>query len=156
MPTITFDTYAYVKELTSAGFSNEQAEVQVKTLLDALKQIEAHRLDGMASKRDVKEIELKIAEVKRDLELQIAEVKRDLEIKITEFKNDLEIQIVEVKKDLAVKIAEVRKDIDVKIAEVKRDIAETKSSIIKWVIGLLIIQSGILISTFIAITQLLK
>ncbi len=156
MPAIAFDTLAYVKEMTNVGFTNEQAEVQVKALLDALKQVEAHRLDGMASKRDIKEIELKIAEVKRDLEVKIAEVKKDLEIKIVEFKNDLEIQIVEVKKDLAVKIAEVRKDIDVKIAEVKKDIAETKSSIIKWVIGLLVIQSGILISTFIAITQLLK
>ena len=101
MPTIAFDTHAYVKELTNAGFSNDQAEVQVKTLIDALKQIEAHRLDGMASKRDIKEIELKIAEVKRDLELQIAEVKRDLELQIAEVKRDLDVKIAEVKKDIA-------------------------------------------------------
>ena len=62
MPAISFDTLAYVKELTNVGFTNKQAEVLAKMLLDALKQVEAHLLNGMASKRDIKKIELKIAE----------------------------------------------------------------------------------------------
>lgn len=75
MATISFDTLAYVKELTTVGFTTEQADVQVKALLDALNQIEAHRLDEMASTTDLREIEQKIIKVKSDLEIELAERK---------------------------------------------------------------------------------
>jgi len=36
MATVTFDTFAYVKRLKSAGFTEEQAEAQVGALSEAL------------------------------------------------------------------------------------------------------------------------
>lgn len=129
MPTISFDTLAYVKELITVGFTTEQAEVQVKALLNALKEVEAYRLDRMASKQDVKEIELKIAETRKDLEIKIAEVH----------------------KDLALKIADVEKE----IALVRKEISESKTATIKWVAGLLIVQAGLIIGGFFAIIQFL-
>ena len=36
MPTITFDTHAYIKKLKAVGVSEEQAEVQAETLAELI------------------------------------------------------------------------------------------------------------------------
>ncbi|MBF0439354.1 MAG: DUF1640 domain-containing protein [Magnetococcales bacterium] len=60
MTTMTFDTHAYIKELQSVGFTEEQAEVQAKTLSSAFKT----NMDELATKkdldRDLKELELRM------------------------------------------------------------------------------------------------
>jgi hypothetical protein len=71
MSSITFDTLAFVKELQAAGFSNVQAEAQAKAFANALKQMEDSRLSELASKRDLKELEVKI----KELEVKINEAK---------------------------------------------------------------------------------
>ncbi|MEO5328679.1 MAG: CCDC90 family protein [Magnetococcus sp. THC-1_WYH] len=70
MTAVTFDTHAYIKELKSAGFTEEQAEVQAKTLSSIFKT----NLDELATRRDLKELELTIkAELRRDIETAKAE-----------------------------------------------------------------------------------
>ena len=64
MATLTFDTHAFVKELTQAGMPEEQAEVLARsqaTLID----------EKLATKQDLKELELRL---KRDIQ----ELKRDM------------------------------------------------------------------------------
>ncbi|MBF0134969.1 MAG: DUF1640 domain-containing protein [Magnetococcales bacterium] len=66
MTTITFDTHAYIKELKAVGFTEEQAEVQANTLSSIFKT----NLDELATRRDIKELELatgrEIAEAKAE------------------------------------------------------------------------------------------
>lgn len=53
MGTVTFDTHAFVKELTSAGMPEEQAEVLARSqaaLID----------EKLATKQDLKELELRL------------------------------------------------------------------------------------------------
>ena len=53
MGTVTFDTHAFVKELTGAGMPEEQAEVLARSqaaLID----------DKLATKQDLKELELRL------------------------------------------------------------------------------------------------
>ena len=56
MTALTFDTYAYVKRLKEAGFTEVQAEAQATALADALKGSTAE----LATKTDLKELELRL------------------------------------------------------------------------------------------------
>jgi len=63
MTTITFDTHELIKELKQSGFNEEQAE----GLSEALKKThELQQLEGLATKSDIKELEL---ELKSELKL---------------------------------------------------------------------------------------
>ncbi|HIJ84135.1 MAG: DUF1640 protein [Magnetococcales bacterium] len=75
MTAITFDTHEYIKELKAVGFTEEQAEVQAKTLSSIFKT----NLDELATRRDLKELELATRSDLRQLELK-------LEAKIAESK----------------------------------------------------------------------
>ena len=83
MTAITFDTHDFVKKLKGAGFSEEQAEVltdlQKATSQNTLEQARHdYELDDLATKRDLREVELKIELVKAELKRDIAETKAEL------------------------------------------------------------------------------
>ncbi len=65
MASITFDTLKFVEHLRSAGMPENQA----KALSDAQKELLAEVLEkeNLATKPDIKELELKIAETKAEL-----------------------------------------------------------------------------------------
>jgi hypothetical protein len=65
MTALTFDTHDFVKKLKDAGFSEEQAEaltdLQKSTVSSTLEQARHdYDLDNLATKRDLKELELKL------------------------------------------------------------------------------------------------
>ncbi len=83
MTTLTFDTHEFVKKLKDVGFSEEQAEVitslQKTTSSNTLEQARHdYDLDNLATKRDLREIELKIELVRSELKRDIAETKAEL------------------------------------------------------------------------------
>ncbi|KJU82277.1 hypothetical protein MBAV_005522 [Candidatus Magnetobacterium bavaricum] len=51
--TLIFDTHAYVKKLKAVGFTEEQAEVQAEAMSELIE-------EGLATKRDLKELELRL------------------------------------------------------------------------------------------------
>ncbi len=115
-----------ILELQAAGFSAEQ----VTALADLI--------DSQASsKSDLLEVEhrleAKITEVKSDL----LEVEHRLEAKIGEVKSDL----LEVEHRLDAKIGDLR-------TELKADLSTHKIDMIKWMLGLLLAQTGLLIASF--------
>ena len=67
MPTTTFDTLGYAKKLESAGFTRMQAEAQAEIILEQTEQQRtviqsflAERQSQLASKTDLKELELRL------------------------------------------------------------------------------------------------
>jgi hypothetical protein len=65
MTTLTFDTHDFVKKLKGVGFSEEQAEVitelQKTTVANTMEKARHdYDLDNLATKRDLKELELKL------------------------------------------------------------------------------------------------
>ncbi|MCF7966226.1 MAG: DUF1640 domain-containing protein [Methylobacter sp.] len=83
MNTLTFDTHEFVKKLKDVGFSEEQAEVitnlQKTTSSNTLEQARHdYDLDNLATKRDLRELELKIELVRSELKRDIAETKAEL------------------------------------------------------------------------------
>lgn len=68
---IAFDTLAYAKELETAGVPPPQAEAQAKALFGILQKVEESRLQELATKRDVRELE-------RKLEVKIETAKNEI------------------------------------------------------------------------------
>ncbi len=72
MTAIVFDTHAFVKELTQAGMSEEQAEVLARSqaaLID----------EKLATKQDLKELEARLTRDMKELELRL---KHDLTLRL--------------------------------------------------------------------------
>jgi len=107
----TFDTLSYAKKLQAVGFTSEQAEVQAETFLSIVQ-------EQLVSKRDFKELDIKIENVKKDLSIEIANVKKDLSIEI----ENVRLEIANVKKDLSIEIADVKKDLSVTTELLRRDL----------------------------------
>lgn len=83
MNTLTFDTHEFVKKLKDVGFSEEQAEaitdLQKTTVNNTLEQARHdYELDNLATKRDLKELELRLESRIKDTELKIVETKAEL------------------------------------------------------------------------------
>lgn len=73
--TIPFDTHAFIKELQTAGLSENQAEVQAMALTKALAEFQESYLVELATKQDLREMELRL---KHDL----AVLKHDLTVRL--------------------------------------------------------------------------
>ena len=83
MSTSSFDTHEFFNELKGAGFSEQQAEVITKlqkTTINATLEQARHdyQLDDLVTKRDLKELELRLESRIKDTELKIVELKADL------------------------------------------------------------------------------
>jgi hypothetical protein len=74
MSAMPFDTHAFYVELVESGLAEKTAEALTK----AVTKIELAKLEELATKRDVKEIELKIELVKSELKRDISENKAEL------------------------------------------------------------------------------
>jgi uncharacterized FlaG/YvyC family protein len=73
---IAFDTLACARKLKEAGFSDQQAEIQAKTLADIIDERLATKQDISESQRNVQE---SIAELRRDMQESITELRRDMQ-----------------------------------------------------------------------------
>jgi len=94
MTALTFDTHDFVKKLKGVGFSEEQAEtltdLQKATSTNTLEQARHdYELDNLATKRDLKEVELKLEARIKETDLKIELVKSELTRDIAETKAEL-------------------------------------------------------------------
>lgn len=83
MTTIAFDTHDFFNQLKEAGFTDQQAEaitkLQKATIEATLEQARHdYELDQIATKRDIRELELKIEVLKAETGRMIAETKAEL------------------------------------------------------------------------------
>ncbi len=116
MESLAFDTHRFVKNLTSAGMPEAQAEVLAN---EQVRLIEAN----LATKRDIAEVKQDIAALNRET----VEIKQEI-AKLNRETAEIKQEIVELKRE----IAEIKQDIGElkrEIAEIKREIAEIKQDI---------------------------
>jgi len=111
MTTITFDTHEFIKELKNAGFSEQQAEaitkLQKTAISTTLEQAKHdYQFDDLATKRDLKELELKVDAGIRELELKVA-----------------------------------------------KDIAESKAELVRWVVGVGVLQMTLIVVLMLKLTH---
>ena len=127
MNAIAFDTHAFVKKLKDAGFTETQAE----TLTELQQEAGLSFVDQ--TKRDYHLDELATRHDTREIELKIEATKRELDARIREI--ELKIELVR--------------------AELKKDIADTKADLTRWVVGMGILQSSLLIGALMRMNHLL-
>ena len=121
--TLTVDTLNIYNRLKSTGLSEESAKAIAEIFREAIE-------ENLANKNDLKTTESNLTKyiesVRGELEVRIESVRAELEKKIEWFR------------------AELKKDIEVLRAEVKTEIAESKTSTIKWVAGMLVAQAALI------------
>ena len=93
---IAFDSHRFVKNLTSSGFTEAQAEALADEQAHLLDSNLATKADILAVKADIREVRAEIREVKSELELKIEQVRADLEVRIEQVRADLEVKIERV------------------------------------------------------------
>jgi hypothetical protein len=85
MTAITFDTLAYSKKLRAVGVDEKQAEIQAEALTEII-EVQLAAKDDLATRRDLKELELTASHDLKELELNI---KNDIE----RLKHDLTLRL---------------------------------------------------------------
>ena len=121
---IAFDTHRFVKHLTENGFTEQQAEVLADEQVSLLN-------SNLATQADVAAIQRDIAAIHRDIDALRQETKAEIESLRQETKADIEV---------------LRQETKASIAGVQREIAEVKSDLIKWLVGALIAQGGLVVA----------
>jgi hypothetical protein len=108
-----FDTHKFIKQMVATGFTEEQAEVQVRLLSEILH-------TQLSTKADVAKVDMHVLELKRDIETTKSELKRDIAA--------MGVRLESTK-------SELQKEISVSVAN-------AKTEIIKWVIGMGVVTLG--------------
>ncbi len=138
---IAFDTHRFVKKLTERGFTEEQAEVLAEeqvTLLNA----------NLATKSDIEAIRAEIETLRLATKADIEAIRAEIETLRLATKADIEAIRVEIE---ALR-KETKADIARSEAGLKADIEAAKADLLKWLVGGLITQGGLIV----ALLQLLK
>ena len=128
---IAFDTHRFVKHLTENGFTEQQAEVLADEQVSLLNSNLATQADVAAIQRDIAAIHQDIDALRQETQAHIATVRQEIEVLRQETKADIEV---------------LRQETKASIAGVQRDIAEAKSDLIKWLVGALIAQGGLVVA----------
>ena len=139
---IAFDTHRFVKHLTENGFTEQQAEVLADEQVSLLNSNLATQADVAAIQRDIAAIHRDIDALRQATKADIASVQREIEALRQETKADIEALRQETKADIEV----LRQETKASIAGVQREIAEVKSDLIKWMVGALIAQGGVIVA----------
>ena len=132
---IAFDSHRFVKRLTESGFSEKQAETLAEehvALLNA----------NLATKADVESIRANIAKVEAAVEALRQETKADIEALRQETKADIEALRQETKAD----IETLRQGTKADIAGVEARIEAVKADLLKWMLGAMIAQGGLVVA----------
>jgi hypothetical protein len=119
MSSIVLDTLDFATKLKAGGFTDQQAETQARAIAGIVEK-------QLATKQDVAEHE--------------AEIKRD----IHESENRLEIRIKELEISLRKDVEILRNDVEILRSETKKYLAETKAELVRWVVGVGILQLTII------------
>ena len=117
-----FDTSDYARQLQKAGFTEQQAEVQVDALRTLIE-------NDLATKQDIASLQKEIAELRKGAQESIESLRKEV-------KQNIELLSKETQLDQA-RIT----------AELVKDIAEAKAEAWKWMIaGILLAQAGLVVT----------
>ncbi|MEO5352044.1 MAG: CCDC90 family protein [Magnetococcus sp. XQGC-1] len=137
-----FDTHKFVKQMVATGFTEEQAEAQVRLLSEILH-------TQLSTKADVAKVDMHVLELKRDIETTKAELKRDIETIQAELKRDIEAidakveaTRAELKRDIAAMATKLESTKSELQKEIFVSVANAKTEIIKWVVGMGVVTLG--------------
>ena len=129
---VAFDTHKFVKRLTENGFTEQQAEVLADEQVNLLN-------SNLATKADIDE---QRQETKADIE----KLRLETKAAIAATKADIENLRLETKADIEKLRLETKADIEKLRLETMAAIAATKVELLRWILGALIAQGGLVVA----------
>ena len=115
---ITFDTHDFVKRLTRAGMSEDQAEVLANGQADLYERLVTKEYFEFTLKHELEKLR---AELKNDIEKLRAELKHDID--------KVQANLEQVKAELKHDIEKLRAELEASKTELKRDIKEMEQKL---------------------------
>lgn len=88
--TMVFDTLIYAKKLKSAGFTEEQAEIQAEAMASIIDEKLATKQDIHDLERKIKELEVSLKRDMKELDVSLKRDMKELEIRL---KHDLTLRL---------------------------------------------------------------
>ncbi|MDE0716445.1 MAG: DUF1640 domain-containing protein [Rhodospirillaceae bacterium] len=125
---IAFDTHRFVKRLTEGGFTERQAEALAEehvALLNA----------NLATKSDIAKIEAGIETYRQETQAGIESLRQETQAGIESLRQETQAGIESLRQETKVDIA----GIDARIETAKTDL-------LKWMIGAMIAQGGLIVA----------
>ncbi len=153
MTAVLFDTLDFANQLKNVGFTDEQASVltqlQRAATDNTLEQARHdYHLDEVTTKRDLKEIE---AALTRDIKEIEAKLSRDIAVLAHDIK-ELETRLTRDMKEMETKLDH---KIELLRADTGRMMAETKAELIRWVVGVGLLQTSLIIGALMKMAHLI-
>jgi uncharacterized protein involved in exopolysaccharide biosynthesis len=145
------------EQLTEATDDKARARI----IAEAFGQLEEHypNLKDVATQTQVRETELllqkEIKEVEAKLQIEIRQVEAKLEKELKEVEAKLEKEIKEVEAKLEKGIKDVESTLQIQIKEVEVKIAETRSDLIRWVVGVGLLQTSLITGVLLKVAHLI-
>ncbi len=175
MTTILFDTLDFANQLKDVGFTDEQARVMTQLQRAArdntLEQARHdYHLDDVSTKRDLKEMEVALTRDMKEIEavlirdMKEMEVKltrdmKEMEAKLTRDMKEMETRLTHDMKEMETRLTHDMKELDHKIellrADTGRMMAETKAELIRWVVGVGLLQTSLIIGALMKMAHLI-
>lgn len=127
-----FDTLAYAKKLKAAGVPELQAEIHAETFAEFIE-------DKLATRQDIMRME---NEIKHDMQLMENTLKQDMQ----HMENELKQDMLRLENEFKLEIHEINKEIKALDCRTDVKLAELKTDLIKWVVGISAAQAALIIS----------
>lgn len=137
-----FDSHRFVKRLTDAGVSEEVAEILADEHPSRV--IPA----DVATRSDIAATNADIAGAKSSNETKIAEVRTATEVRIAEAEERIRVS---VREDILAAEARIRTELATAVAGFKDVVADYKTSTLKWMFGMMMAFTGIVITTVVTL-----
>ena len=150
---IAFDTHRFVKHLTENGFTEQQAEVLADEQVHLLNTNLATQADVAAIHQDIdalrQETKASLVGVQREIEVLRQETKASLvgvQREIEVLRQETQANIATVRQEIDALRQETKANIEALRQETKANLAEVKSDLLKWMVGALIAQGGVVVA----------
>ncbi len=125
-------------------------EVKAKVLAEFIEKVEeAINNNQLATRQDLNVQELKLTKEIKEVELKLTK-------EIEQVRADLTKEIEQVRADLTKEIEKVRAELRLEIEKVRVEMQQVKTSILKWLIGLLLTQTITIIGVIAGLFQVLR
>ena len=147
---IAFDTHRFVKHMTKAGFTEQQAEAMAEEQVSLLNSNLATKADLKAEiamlDADLKaemamldaDLKAEMARLDADLKAEMARLDADLRAEIARLEKELKAEIARVENELKAEIARVEAGLKAESARIDSTIAQAKTETIKWIAGIVL------------------
>ncbi len=144
--TIVFDTLAAAGRLRTAGMPEAQAAAVVTIQAELVEENFATKADlermQLALDARFAETRTEIAELRTEVKTEIAELRTE----IAELRAEVKTEIAELRAEVKTEIAGLRAELRIEIAGLRAEIADIRTDIIKWILGMQIAIAAVVVA----------